>query len=192
MPLADILSAMQADADAEINRTRVENETAIAQIRAEAEHAARGIRERHRHDLVIPLRQERARQLNRARLAALRAANRAREELLTQALGCARERLAQLRGRPDYAAVLRRLAEEAMSQLDGTVILHADPRDRELLHTLLPEVPIEFDLETWGGIEACTEDGRIRAVNTLEARLGQARDELRQAVMPLFSFPSRA
>ncbi|MBI4673211.1 MAG: hypothetical protein HY741_16280 [Chloroflexi bacterium] len=186
MPLADILSAMEQEVAAEIRRVEEQTAASVAEMRASAERDAQAIRERHRREMLPLLQHERARRLNRARLDSLRASSSAREQLFTQALGCAQERLAQLRSDPGYADILRALVQEALAQLDGAVIVRADPRDEKILHTLLEGMPIEFDLETWGGIEARTLDGRIRVVNTLEARLEQAEVVLRQSIMPLF------
>lgn len=187
MALADILRAMEQEVEEQIARLQEQAAAAAAQIRAQAESEAEVIRERHRREMLLPLQHERARRLNRARLEALRTISRARETLFAEALACARERLAQLRADPAYAKILRALTQEALAQLDDAVILRADPRDEKILREFLPQVEIEADLQTWGGVEARTGDGRIRVVNTLEARLEQARETLRQEVMPMFS-----
>jgi vacuolar-type H+-ATPase subunit E/Vma4 len=186
MPLADILGAMDAEVDAEIDRIQTQNRAVLAQIREDAERDAHAIRERHLRDMLIPAQHSSARRLNRARLAALRATNHAREALLAEALAGARERLAQLRASPEYAGILQALAREAVSQLEGKVVVHADPRDEALVRALALDAECVFDLHTDGGVEAHTRDLRVRVVNTLEARLEQAQANLRQQVMPLF------
>ena len=185
MALADILAAMDAQVDAEIQQIEEQTAATIAQICAAAENEARMSRERHHRDVVVQLENERARRLNRARLAALRATSRAREQFFVDALSRAQTLLAGIRNDPSYAARLRVLAEEALGQIDGQALLRADPRDEALLHTLFPQVQIAAELETWGGVEACTLDGRIVVLNTMEARLEQVQDILRQALMPL-------
>jgi vacuolar-type H+-ATPase subunit E/Vma4 len=185
MALADILAAMEAQVDAEIHQIEEQTAATIAQIRAAAENEARLRRERHHRAVLVQIENERAQRLNRARLAALRATSRAREQFFVDALARAQALLAGARNDPCYPAVLRALAEEALGQLDGEARLRADPRDEPLLHALFPQVQIAADLETWGGVEARTLDGRIVVVDTLEARLDQAQDMLRQALMPL-------
>ncbi len=189
MALADILRAMEGEAEAEIARQREQADAAVAQIHTEAETDARAIRERHRREVLVPLQEERARRLNRARLAALRATSRARERLFAEALACARESLALLRTDASYPQVLCALVQETLSQLDGPVVIRADPRDERILRELLPGAQLQFDLTNWGGIEARGLDGQITVTNTLEARLEQAQAQLRQQAMPLFERP---
>jgi vacuolar-type H+-ATPase subunit E/Vma4 len=185
MALTHILAAIEAQVDAEIRQIEQRTAAATAQIRAAAADEAHAIGERYRRDVLAQLEHERARRLNRARLAALRATSRAREQLFADALAAARALLARARAGDGYAATLRALAEEALAQIDGEALLRADPRDEALLRALFPQARIAGDLETWGGVEARTLDGRIVVVNTLEARLEQAQDMLRPIVMPL-------
>ena len=186
MALADILAAMEAQVDAQIRQIEQQAAATIAQIRAAADDEARMIRESHRLAALVQLEYERVRRLNRARLAAQRAASRACEQLFANAQAGARRLLAGLRNSPNYAALLRALAEEALAQIGGEALLRADPRDEVLLHTMFPQVRIVADLETWGGVEARSPDGRIVVINTAEARLEQAHDMLRRNVVPLF------
>lgn len=186
MPLSDILAAIDAATAAEARRIEARAATAVAATAAEAERDAAAIRERRRREVEPTVVHERARRLNRARLAALRARSEAREALFAEALARARERLAHTRQTPEYPGVLASLVHEALAQLDGGATLRADPRDAALLADLAPGVTVSLDLDTWGGVEARTADGRVVVVNTLEARLAQAESQLRAAVMPLF------
>jgi vacuolar-type H+-ATPase subunit E/Vma4 len=189
MALADILHAMEAQVEADIKRLEQESTAAVSEIRRSAEEDSHAILERHHREVLAPLQQERARRLNRARLLTLRATSQARESLFVQALACARDRLASLRATPDYPLILCALLEEALEQIGEEALVHADPRDAALvgsMHSRFPSARFEFDLTTAGGIEARTNDGQIRVLNTLEGRL-EAEDLLRQTVMPLFS-----
>jgi vacuolar-type H+-ATPase subunit E/Vma4 len=189
MALADILHAMERQVEADIKRLEEQSAATVSEIRQSAQDDAHAILERHQREVLAPLQQERARRLNRARLAALRATSQARERLFVQALECARDRLGSLRATPDYPLMLCALLEETLAQIAGEAIVRADPRDAPLIRAMRPRFPVvrfEFDLQTGGGIEGRTPDGRIRVVNTLEGRLEQAHDILRQKVMPLF------
>jgi vacuolar-type H+-ATPase subunit E/Vma4 len=189
MALQDILRAMETQVESDIRQLEEQSAVTVSEIHRSAEEDAHGILERHHREALAPLQQERARRLNRARLAALRATSQARERLFVQAIACARERLSSLRATPDYPAVLSALLEEALAQIDGEAHVRADPRDAAVLGSLrsrFPRAQFEFNLQTSGGIEARTADGRIRVVNTLEGRLEQAQEDLRQKVMPLF------
>jgi vacuolar-type H+-ATPase subunit E/Vma4 len=119
----------------------------------------------------------------------LRITNRAREQFFNQALEMAAAKLAQVRDRPGYGKTLLALANEALAHMDGETVLHADPRDQPWFLTLEPQRRVEFDLQTWGGLEARTLDGRIVVVNTLEARLECAREMLRREIIPLVDQP---
>ncbi|MBI4470341.1 MAG: hypothetical protein HY650_13565 [Acidobacteria bacterium] len=189
MALPDILAAMEAEVDTEARHITERAASKVNEIRAAAESEAHAIREQQRNARWIPLQQERSRRLNRARLSVLRITNRAREQFFNQALELAGARLAQLRDSPGYGEILPALAHEALAHMEGETVLHADPRDKAWLLALEPQRPVEFDLRTWGGLEARTLDGRIVVVNTLEARLECAREMLRQEIIPLVDQP---
>ena len=185
MALSDILAAMEAEADAEVRRVADQEAGSVAEMRAATERDVAEIRARKRREVELPLRRERARRLNRALLAAQRAASRAREDLFQQALAEARSRLGQLRVGANYAYILRALASEALAQAGPDAVLRADPRDEQLIREMFPGRAVRFDLPTPGGVEAHAAGGRIVVVNTLEARLEKAESRLRQAIMPM-------
>jgi vacuolar-type H+-ATPase subunit E/Vma4 len=187
MALIATLAAMEATAAQEIAQILAQSRAEAAQIRAAAADAAQAARARQHRAGLEPLARERARRINQARRDALIVTGQARETLFVEALARAQERLLALRDDPSYPTVLLALAREALAQFDGPVTLRADPRDAELVRTLVVEGSIRFDLETWGGVEVHTVDGRISVLNTLEARLAQGRELFRQAVMALFT-----
>jgi len=199
VPLEHILQAIEAEAQAEIDRITAEAEAQVRQILAKAEAEAVAIRRRHL-DAVTPLiHTERARLLNDARLAALREVMQVREALIAEAFALARERLAEVRCQPEYLRILRRLAEEAIAELgqagggepqaSAQVILRIDPRDAALIEAILSNLPVpataEPVLDCLGGLEVCTADGRIIVSNTFETRLDQARRRLRREIADL-------
>jgi vacuolar-type H+-ATPase subunit E/Vma4 len=186
MSLSSILAGMEAEAAAEIDSIGAQSVAVCGEIRAAAEHQALQIRERYRRAALAEVRQERARCLNRSRLELAHQEGQALERLFAEAMQRTRRRLAGFRSDPSYRIVLAALISEAVSNIEGDLIVRADPRDEAIVRVLLPDALIEFDLDTWGGIEARTSDGRITVLNTLEARLEQAEHRLRQEVMPLF------
>ncbi|MFN8498636.1 MAG: V-type ATP synthase subunit E family protein [Anaerolineae bacterium] len=187
MPLADILKAIDAAGDAEVARIAADAEATIAAIRDDADRECAAIRQRHGREMLLPLQHERARRLNRARIAAARAAHRAQEELFAAAMGRAQARLARLRDDGAYETVLAALVREATTHIGGDAVLRGDPRDEALLLRLAPGTPLTLDLTTWGGVEARSPDGRITVINTLEVRLAEAQPILRAQTMPLFA-----
>lgn len=186
MPLEDILGAIDGAAQAELQRIRREAAETVARIQAEAQAQAAAARETHLRAVELPLAHERGRIVNRARQEAARAVSQAREELFHAAMRAARERLAHLREGPDYPALLAALLDEAQAQLDGEVVVRVDARDLALAACLAPDARLEPTLIPWGGVEVRSADGKIVVINTLAARLEQARERARPLVLPLF------
>ena len=67
---------------------------------------------------------------------------------------------------------------------EGRPVLQADPRDEALLRCILDDLGLHLtitpSLNCWGGVVACSSDGRVVAINTLEARLERATPFLRR------------
>jgi vacuolar-type H+-ATPase subunit E/Vma4 len=111
---------------------------------------------------------------------------------IEEALALTGRRLAGLRAEPIYQQILPVLVLEAIEALGeterarGPVGLSADPRDAELLATIMRQpglaAQLQYDLESWGGVIARSGDGRVTVYNTLEKRLEQAQPYLRQVL----------
>jgi vacuolar-type H+-ATPase subunit E/Vma4 len=198
MSLTAILAEIEAAGEAEAARLRAESEARARQLLAEAERAASARREEARCAALLPISGERARQLHHAKLEALRTIGEVRSRLVETALAETRCRLAGLRTDPNYPLILRRLIEEAIRVLgdeaEGTGAapswIESDPRDEMLLcailHGLDLNLPVKPALNGWGGMVARSGDGRIVAVNTLEARLERATPFLRRDLAAFF------
>jgi len=198
MSLEAILAAIEASGEAEVARLRAETGTRARQILAEAERTATSRRDEARQAVLLAVPGERARQLHHARLEALRTIGEVRNHLVETALAEARLQLANLRADSDYPLILRRLTEEAIRVLGDEAVgtgsapswLEADPRDeallRRILHDLGIDLVIKTSLDCWGGLVARSGDGRIVAVNTLEARLERATPFLRRDLAAFF------
>jgi vacuolar-type H+-ATPase subunit E/Vma4 len=88
------------------------------------------------------------------------------------------------------------LIEEALAELKGSVTaarviqLEADPRDRAvlegILHEMQWELSVRYVLDCWGGLVAKSEDGRVVAINTMEARSERATPHLCRYLAALF------
>jgi vacuolar-type H+-ATPase subunit E/Vma4 len=145
---------------------------------------------------VAPAVKERARILHRARLEALQITGSAREKLVDAAMDQTRGHLTGMRTDNAYAALLRRLTQEALAELEeilrdvNEVHLEADPRDRALLERILSDLglrlDVSFHLKCWGGLIARSQDGQVVIVNTLEARLERATPYLRRYLAAWF------
>lgn len=198
MSLEAILEAIVASGQAQI--TEIEDQAArqVADILAKARQEAQKQAEAAQQAAIEPAAKERARILHQARLEALRITGETRETLTDAALEQTRGRLAGLRNDACYPQVLKHLLQQALSELSGPEAsksltyprLEADPRDEPLLEDILDEIgldlPVRYNLQSWGGIVAKSEDERVVVINTLEARLEHAIPYLRHFLAASF------
>ncbi|MDX1663742.1 MAG: V-type ATP synthase subunit E [Candidatus Promineifilaceae bacterium] len=173
----------------------------IAEIEAEAAQRAAAARAEARAAALAPLAAERPAQLHQARLQALQIVGQAREEAVDAVLDGVAQRLAALRGTPQYPQVWRRLLQEALAALgqeatNGPLLLAMDLRDEALALEAVVELERQPDvaatLRTWGGVTVTSHDGRVVVDNTLEARLAHARPALRRRIIAALSAPEEA
>ena len=202
MSLNAILETIRASGAAQVREIEQRAYAQAREVLVNAQLEAEQIKERTRAAAVAPAFKERARLLHRARLEALQITGNVREALVDGALEQTRGHLAGMRTDTAYPAVLRRFLQEALAELavsigDGlvgdrstTTRLEADPRDRALLNDILHDLgmnlPVSYTLNCWGGLIARSQDGRIVAINTLEARLERATPSLRRYLAALF------
>lgn len=196
MSLQGILDAIHTSGEKQAREieagAQAQAQQVLERVRVEAER----LREKSRLSASAPASEERLRILHQAKLEVLQVVNDAREELIDEVLRQARARLAGIRGDPGYPALLRRLTEEALAELRGSlkenaaIQLEADARDRASLQSILIELDSEpvigYGLDCWGGVVCKSEDGRVVVVNTLEGRLDCAVPYLRRHLGTLF------
>ena len=173
MALADLLRVIEADAAAEraradhkaaleaaaiVERARREARALAAELAAAPEPAARADAER-------------ARAL--ARLDAARAVRVEREDAFSSLRAGVRSELGALRASGGYPALFRALLTEARAALPAAAELRIDRRDLDLATPLARGLRVDPTLDTSGGIELASDDGRIIR-NTVEERLANA------------------
>ena len=189
MGLEEILKALEAEAQLQIERLRSEADTEVATITAKAEEEAKAIKDRHLAGARQRLGEEQERLVSGAKLEGKMVRLDAREALLERAFTMAQERLARLRGDSAYPAYLMRLTREAVAEIGSDLRIAVSAVDEELIRGVALELglraQISAGLNTCGGLEASTPDGRIRVVNTVEVRLERAQSELRQKLAAL-------
>jgi len=195
MSLETILERIHADGEAQVQEIERETRAQVGEILADARMEAHQIEADARTAATAPAARERARILHHARLEALQVVGNVREDLVDSALVQTRERLAAIRSNSSYKEVLEDLTREALAELttsgrESSVFLLADPRDKKMLESILAEMDLDmqvrFELKSWGGLVAKSEDGRVVAVNTLETRLERAAIFLRGFLAALF------
>ena len=195
MSLQAILGKIRAVGDEQIQEIERNAQSQASEILAQARMEAEQVEEDASVNASVPAIAERARIIHRARLDALRIIGSVRENLVDTAITRTREHLASFRADSTYPMVLRTLTKEALEQLtssegDRKYQLLADPRDKVLMEEILkdqnPNISVRYELNCWGGLIAQSEDGRVVVINTLESRLGQATQFLRQHLAASF------
>lgn len=118
-----------------------------------------------------------------------------RQELLDRVFATARRRLHSASDWPDYAQIVRRLAQESIERLDAEeALIRLDERTQQALGDQLSELLSSLEQETGvkltigealhkgTGVVAQTPDGHRRYDNTLETRLARMEENLRAPV----------
>jgi V/A-type H+-transporting ATPase subunit E len=182
MALEELLASLETEAAEETARLESATQLEADRIVEEARAEARALRGRTPRDGEGEALEEAGRRRAGARLEAAAALREAHEEAFQAFLEDVRAHLAGVRERPGYPAVLAALAREGLAALPAASSLRVDPRDeapaRELLGELGASLELEVTLETAGGVELVSGDGRT-ARNTLEERLENAEPALR-------------
>lgn len=199
MALEHILAAIEQEAAREITRIEADSQREAAAILAQAHTQVGEIEATEAAARDGDLLAAAARLRNQARVAATRHLMRTREAIFQHALSAARLQLAAIPTLPNYDRMLAALVSEALSALPRgaasppedthAVEVRCDPRDAGLVRALLaratlpgPTSTLNPILNTWGGVEVASADGRIVVRNTLEARLERAETHLRRLI----------
>lgn len=196
MSLEAILQAIHLSGETQVQEIEKRACNQANELLENARQEAQKIEEDVCSKEILPAYRERARIIHQARSESLRLVGNAREVLVDKALDRARGHLAGIRSDPVYPAVLRKLIQETLNELEETLEdiqlsqLQADPRDRALLEEILgdtqPDLPVEYNVDCWGGVIAKSGDGRVVIINTLEARFSRAAPFLRRYLAALF------
>lgn len=196
MSLSAILDAIRTAGEAQIQQIETNCNLQIQEIMQQANLEVDTSREQARAAALAPSFGERAKIIHQARQRALQTIGNVRESIVDAALDQTKGRLAGMRTDAAYPDVLRSLVDEAITELQETLMepwgysLQADPRDRNLLEAILSDKQIETDvsysIEVWGGVIAGSLDNRVVVINTLEARLERASPFLRRYLAAFF------
>ena len=185
MALTELLHTLQEEADAELAVLRRDAQIEAATIVASAEGEAERLRAEMLESSEADARAQARERLAAARLEAAGRLRSAREQAYATLRVALDGELAGLRETSTYAAILAALIDEALAALPAATRVAVDARDAELAARLLTGrsggLRIDGTLDTWGGVEVATADGR-RIENTLEARLAGREPELRRTV----------
>jgi len=106
--------------------------------------------------------------------------NAVRLKLIDDAFALAKDSLSSIRSDSSYPALFEQLAQEVITALVGEeIVLHIDPADSVICMNVIKKLGADCevmqDITTSGGLSGSSEDGKIRADNTLECRLEKIR-----------------
>lgn len=196
MSLEAILQAITASGEAQVSQIEEQTRAQVEETLAGARQEAAKAKAKSFNNAVAPAVRERSRILHLAKLEVLHAIGGLRETLVDTALEGASSRLSCLRAQAAYRDVLLRLIREALAEIrfssgEGkAACLEIDSRDRPLMDSILAEIGLDLQIKEslvcWGGLVASSEDGRVVAINTLEARLKRATPYFRRYPPGLF------
>jgi len=83
------------------------------------------------------------------------------------------------------------MVREVVDELGHDLSIVVDSRDEAIMHRIISDLGIQpriaIGLQTAGGLEASTPDGRITVVNTIEVRLQGSRRWLRRMLASMLS-----
>jgi V/A-type H+/Na+-transporting ATPase subunit E len=179
MALDDLLRAIETEADADRAHAAEEAAAAAARIVEDARRDADALETELADAGAAEGRAAAARERALARLDAAATIRSAREEAFVSLISGIRAGLAAVRETSAYPELFHALVAESRAALPDAGVLRVDPRDAELAGGVAPGLRIEATLDTWGGVELVSDDGRT-VRDTLEERLTNAEPLLRE------------
>lgn len=179
MAIEDIFIALEEQGEQESREALEAAREQAKGIKEDAEAQAKAIRDArieaaNAHATLIS-----ARTVNSARLNGRRSVAGVKERAIVQAFDEALVKLESFRGTAGYPALFRALAEEAVANLSGELVLKVDPADAALAADFLKESglvgTVDATSKTRGGLVVVAENGDLFRRNTLEDRLEKFR-----------------
>ncbi|MBU4556204.1 MAG: V-type ATP synthase subunit E [Actinobacteria bacterium] len=179
MALEDIFRALEDQAQDECDQIlRVAREQAEA-IAEDAADQAQTIRTNRVDDAERTTRKKASRTVNSARLESKKRVAAVKEAAVSESFDRASTALSSVRGRSDYAAIFKALAEEASTGLEGELEVWVDPADEALAKGVIAELGLSAvvrpEIKSAGGLVMTIDEGKISRRNTLEDRLEKVR-----------------
>ncbi|MDO9036646.1 MAG: V-type ATP synthase subunit E [Methanoregula sp.] len=123
---------------------------------------------------------------NKARLITVR------EQLFSSAFNEAKLRLSDLRNRPEYPDIFKKLTVDAAGALGADIFhVHVDKRDEVLCKKTLASLNLHADiipdLDSVGGLVVCLPDRSVIISNTVESRLERAQERKKLEIYSILS-----
>jgi V/A-type H+-transporting ATPase subunit E len=190
MAYQELLQSMELGADEKVKNilehARLEGEAILDEARKNAETIKKKLVTKARDE--VEAKRNHARYILHEELKADMA--REKQALFTTSFDRAAELVKSCRNDPRYSESFSRLLKEAVEGIPGNqVVVHIDPQDSALMNRFSSQygsrLIIKPDLTSSGGVMASTPGGEITIRNTIESRLENARDALKQEVYSL-------
>ncbi|MEJ2314859.1 MAG: V-type ATP synthase subunit E [Nitrospirota bacterium] len=176
MPSRELIERLNKEADERVRAIREKAEGEAEGIREEARRKIEALSRRYRALEVEAVREKTARIRTVAEGEARRVRQGTDEALAARLREIAFSALSGLREK-GYEGVFRALAAEVPPAL-AWMTVRVNPADVGLASEAFPGADVQGDGSITGGLEAASEDGRVRIVNTFEKRLERAWDEI--------------
>lgn len=179
MGLEDIFRALEEQAEKDSQAVLAEAAAHAEAILEEAEAAAARQRDEQVESAGRAAKAKSAQDLNSVRLEARKQLAGVKERAVSDVFDQALTDLGSVRSKPEYAAVFRRLADEALEGAGDDFVVLVDPADVEVARSVLADkgmsAEVRPDLSTNGGLVVAFDGGRVLRRNTFEDRLDKLR-----------------
>jgi V/A-type H+-transporting ATPase subunit E len=180
MAIEDIFRALEEQADDEVNRILHAATVQADAIEHEAKDEAERITSAKIEAAEAAVQNKATKAVNAARLQVKRDLAEVRDNAVDAVFDEAADRLAAMRGTPEYERVFAELLKEASARVDGECEVQVGPEDADLAKKVAGDLGLTFTvaptLETIGGVIVATNGGRVVHNNTFESRLHKARN----------------
>jgi vacuolar-type H+-ATPase subunit E/Vma4 len=187
MAFENLIEAVEVDAEETIRGIRQRAEREVAEAKKAAVEKSQVIRSAAIEDAKRRAAVERGNLMATARKEIRMSFAVEKDRVFQKAFQEAGSRLASARADGRYAKSFVGMLAEAMRDFEGEVVsVHIDKQDEVLmgkaLQTLGKNCDVIADLESIGGMNVATKDGRFIVYNTLESRLEKARKVLKSEI----------
>jgi len=187
MAFENLIEAVEVSAEETIRGIRQRAEREVAEAKKAAVEKSQAIKIAVIEDAKRRAAVERGKQIATARKEIRMSFAVEKDRVFQKAFQEAGRRLASARADGRYEKSYTGLLTEAMGDLEGEVVsMHIDKRDEALagkaLQPLGKNCDVIADLDSVGGMNVATRDGRFIVYNTLESRLEKARKILKSEI----------
>jgi len=184
--IEDIFRALEKQADEECVNVLEQAKAQAGSIAADAADEANDIREQKLHEAEAAAKRKSAQRMNSARLQRKKEFAGVKGRAVEAVFAAALEKLSMLRGDKGYRDLLAALTKEAASGIEGDIEVLVDPADKAIAQDILKDIgidaPVKADDKLAVGVIVTTASGRIARRNTLEDRLGKAKNQAQAQV----------